>query len=259
MVMFIVIGAAVLAIVAVVSLVSFSRLWDVREEEWEAHFLTNEAALYAKAEKFDQAIEVYTEAIEADPSNARSYYYLGKVYATQGMPGESKEMMDRAIALNPSYAPFANLTLGVAMAGAGDYERAAAFFSAALAADPELGLAAYNLGLSLANLGRNEEAERAFSRAEFLCKDDTGTQAGIARAYVSLGRPERGLSQAERVLGVDPANVDALYAAASALESLGRDADALAYYERLLRYMPQSSEMRQKVLNLRARGAGNGR
>ena len=247
------------AIAGVVSLVSFSRLWDVREEEWEAHYLINEGGLYARAEQFDRAIEVYNEAIQTDPSNARSYFYLGKVYATQGMPRESKEMMDRATALNPSYKPFANLTLGVAMAGAGDYESAAAFFGAALEADPGLGLAAYNLGLSLVNLGRREEAERAFSRAEFLCKDDMGTQAGIARAYVSLGRPEKGLSQAERVLRVDPANVDALYAAASALESLGRYADALAYYERLLGFMPQSPEIRQKVLTLRARGAGNSR
>jgi tetratricopeptide (TPR) repeat protein len=247
------------AIAAAVSLVSFSGLWDVREEEWEAHYLINEGGLYAKAEQYDRAIEVYKEAIEADPSNARSYFYLGKVYATQGMPGESKEMMDRATALNPSYRPFANLTLGVAMAGAGDYERAAAFFAAALEADPDLGLAAYNLGLSLVNLGRREEAERAFSRAEFLCKDDIGTQAGIARAYVSLGNPEKGLSQARRVLRVDPANIDALYAAATALESLGRESEALAYYEHLLRYMPQSSEMRQKVLALRGRGAGNSR
>jgi tetratricopeptide (TPR) repeat protein len=247
------------ALAAVVSLVSFSRIWDVREEEWEAHFLQNEGAIHAELGQFDMAIEVYNEAIQADPSNARSYFYLGKVYATQGMPGESKEMMDRATALNPSYRPFANLTLGVAMAGSGDYESAAVYFAAALEADPELGLAAYNLGLSLANLGRIEEAERAFSRAEFLCKDDIGTQAGIARAYVGLGRPEKGLSQAQRVLRVDPANVDALYAAASALESLGRQSEALAYYEHLLRYMPQSAEIRQKVLTLRARGAGNSR
>ncbi|MGD8627902.1 MAG: tetratricopeptide repeat protein, partial [bacterium] len=227
------------------------------EEKWKSHFLINEAALYAKAEQFDQAIEVYNEAIQADPSNARSYFYLGKVYATQGMLGESKEMMDRAVALGPGYAPFANLTLGVAMAGAGDYEQAAALFSEALKADPDLGLAAYNLGLSLVNLGRREEAERAFSRAGFLCKDDIGVQAGIARSYVSLGRPDKALSQAERVLSVDPANVDALYAAASALESMGRESEALAYYEQLLRYMPQASELRQKVLALRARGAGN--
>jgi tetratricopeptide (TPR) repeat protein len=145
------------------------------------------------------------------------------------------------------------------MAGAGDYQSAAAFFEAALEADPDLGLAAYNLGLSLVNLGRFEEAERAFSRAEFLCKDDIGAQAGIAKAYVSLGRPEKALAQAERVLRVDPANIDALYAAASALESLGRNAEALAYYEHLLRYLPQSSEIRQKVLALRGRGAGSSR
>jgi hypothetical protein len=43
------------------------------------------------------------------------------------------------------------------------------------------------------------------------------------------------------------------------MESLGREAEALAYYEQLLRHMPQSSEIRQKVLALRARGAGNRR
>jgi tetratricopeptide (TPR) repeat protein len=251
--------AATALVAAVAAAVTYSALWGVRDEEWEAHFILNEAALYAKAEDYENAIAVYNEAIAADPGNARGYFYLGKVYATQGMISESKERMDRAIALNPSYAPFANLTLGAAVAEAGDYESAATYFEAALAADPDLGLAAYNLGLSLVNLGRFGEAERAFSRAEFLCKDDIGTLAGISRAYVSLGRPERALSLAQRVLSVDRANVDALYAAASALEALGRDSEALAYYELMLRLIPQSAELRQKVLRLRAGNAGNSR
>ncbi len=245
------------AVAAVAALVTFSAFWDVREEEWEGHFLINEAALYAKGEQYEEAIAVYHEAIEADPANARAYFYLGKVYATQGMVSESKERMDQAIALNPSYAPFANLTLGVALADAGDYEGAAAFFEESLRADPELGLAAFNLGLSLVNLGKSQEAERAFARAEFLCKDDIGIQAGIARAYVRLGLHERGLSQAQRVLRIDPANVDALYAAGLALEGLGRETEALAYYERLLRAMPQATEIRDRMLRLRAGRPGS--
>jgi tetratricopeptide (TPR) repeat protein len=232
---------------------SMSRFWGVRDEEWRAHYLINEAALYLRADRPGEAVRVYREAIDADPANPRSYFYLGKAYATQGLIDESKEMMDKAVRLNPAYRPFAHLALGVALANRGDFRAAASYFEKALEADSNLGLAAFNLGLCMLNLGRPEDAEKAFTRAEILCKDDIGTLVGLARAYIGLGRYEKGLSLAQRALGVDPENAEALYSMGLVLEAEGRYAEALSYFERALRYMPQSLELRQRIHDLRTR------
>ena len=58
---------------------------------------------------------------------------------------------------------------------------------------------------------------------------------------------------AQKVLANDPGNAEALYAVGLGLEAQDRDSEALSYYERALRYMPQSGEIRQKIRDLRTR------
>jgi tetratricopeptide (TPR) repeat protein len=241
------IGAAVLLLF----LLSSSRFLDVGKEDWPAQYVMNEAALYLKAGDYEKAVEVYGEAIEMDPGNARAYFYLGKAQATEGHIEESKEMMNKAVMLNPTYTPYAYLTLGVALANERAYGAAVEYFTAALEAEPELGLAAFNLGVSLMNLGRLEEAERAFTRAEKLCKEDVETLVAVSRAYMRLGQTEKGLSTARGVLARDPRNAGALYVVGLGLEAEGRLAEALGYYERALQYQPGSPEIMQKIRNLR--------
>jgi len=239
--------------VVLIFLLSVSRFLDVGKEDWPAQYVMNEAALYLKAGDYEKGVEVYREAIEMDPGNARAYFYLGKAHATQGRIDESKEMMNKAVKLNRAYEPYAYLTLGVATANEGLYETALEYFTAALEADPGLGLAAFNLGISLMNLGRSAEAERAFTRAEKLCKEDIGTQVAISKAYMQMGKSKKGLSVARGVLARDPRNAEALYVVGLGLEAEGRPAEALGYYERALKYKPGSPEIMHKIRDLRTR------
>ncbi len=239
--------------VVVLFLVSASRFLDVGKEDWPAQYVMNEAALYLRAGNYEKAVEVYREAIELEPGNARAYFYLGKAQATEGHIEESKRAMEKAIELNPGYRPYAFLSLGAALANKGRYEPAVEYFTAALAADSELGLAAFNLGISLMNLGRTEEAIRAFTRAEKLCKEDIGTLAAISRAYIQMGDSQKGLSLARRLLAGDAQNAEALYAVGLGLEAEGRQGEALGYFEMALKYQPGSPEIMQKIRNLRTR------
>jgi Flp pilus assembly protein TadD len=240
---------------AAILLVSISRYWGVRREDWQAQYMMNEAALYLKAGDFPHAVEVYKEAVGMEPSDGRAYFYLGKAYAAQGNLEESEEMMTKAVQLNPAYEPYALVSLGAALAKQGRYGPAAEYFSRALELDGGLGLAAYNLGISLLNLGRTEEAESAFTRAEKLCKEDLGTLAGIAAAYMKMGESRHAISLARSVLEKEPGNVEALYTVGLGLEAEGRPSDALNYFEAALRLRPGSTEIMQKIRSLRSKGA----
>jgi tetratricopeptide (TPR) repeat protein len=232
--------------------VSVSRFLDIAVENGAVQYIVNEAALFMKAGQHERATETYLEAVEAEPVNPSIYYFLGKAYATRGLLAESKEAMERSVALNPIYRPFAHLTLGVALVNAGSFEAAVSHFEKALAADSQLGLAAYNLGLCMMNLGRIDEAEKTFTRAEFLCKDDGDALVGIALAYVRMGMHDRGISLAQRLLRDDPHNPEALYAVGLGLEAKGRMSEAVAYFEQPLKYMPSSQELRRKIHELKA-------
>jgi cytochrome c-type biogenesis protein CcmH/NrfG/4-amino-4-deoxy-L-arabinose transferase-like glycosyltransferase len=240
--------------VAVLAAVSTTRLWDISKETWASQYLINEAGLYLKAGDYDRAVEVYEEAAQMDPGNPRVYFYLGKAYATEGHIAESKKVMERAVQLNPAYRPYGMLTLGVALANQGRYDLAVEYFQGALDADPGLGLAAFNLGVSLLNLGRTEEAERAFTEAEKLCKEEIETLVAIAGAYVRMGDTRKGVSLARDVLAKEPRNAEALYTVGLGLEAEGKPADALRYFEEALRQRPGSPEIMRKIQQLRGRG-----
>jgi tetratricopeptide (TPR) repeat protein len=246
-----------LLVIAAVSvglgLLSVSRLWGIRDESGEVQYIVNEGAIFMKAGMPEKAIELYREAIEIDPGSPQSYFYMGKAFATQGLIDESKEVMSKAIAISANYRPFAHMTIGVALAEKGDFEAAASEFERALEADSELGLAAYNLGLCAMSLGDYESAEKAFTRAEFLCKEDRGVLVGIAIALIRMGKHDRGLLMAQSLLRDDPRNPDVLYAVGMGLEAVGRTGEAITHYERALRYMPASQEIQKKLRDLKGR------
>jgi tetratricopeptide (TPR) repeat protein len=235
------------------ALVGTSRFLGVARNEFASQFLVNEASLYVKTGSYDDAVRVYREAIEIDPTDPKPYFYLGKTYATRGLYDQSKEVMEQAVRLNPNFAPYADLTLGVALANDGDYEEAATYFEAALEADGEICLAAFNLGYCMMQLGDYGEAESAFTRAEKLCTDDIGVLLAIARAYVGMGYNEKGISLAGDVLRREPSSFEAHYVAGLGLEARGEIEEALRHFRRALQIAPGSGEIREKVRDLESR------
>jgi tetratricopeptide (TPR) repeat protein len=236
----------------ILGLVSLSSFWGVRTEAALGTYISNEGALLALEGKTGQAIEVYKEAIAADPRDARPYYYMGKAYGSLGLVAQSKEALDQAMAVNPNYGPFALLSMGKILYEHGSYADAAAYFGRAVAADPGFAMAYYNLGLSMLRLGRSGEAEKALFEAQRLAGDDSNIVLSAARILIEMGHTDDGIAAAEAVLRKDPRNAGAFFTLGAALEKQGRLPEALGQYEIALKYWPTSQEIRQKVMDLRA-------
>jgi tetratricopeptide (TPR) repeat protein len=242
-----------LAVPAVLlSLFSLSSLWGIRDNSGEATYITNEGAILANTGKTEQAIEVYREAIKADPADARPYYYMGKAYGSLGLISQSKEMLEMAAMINPNYRSFAFLSMGITLANQGDFAGAVPYFKRSIDADPGLALAYYNLGLSCFNLGRFAEAREALGEAVALAGDDREILLSSARLLIEIGEPDTGIAVAEAILRREPRNAKALFTVGLGLEKQGRIPEAIGQFETALRYMPSSQEMRQKLLELKA-------
>lgn len=243
-------------VIMLLGLVSTTQFFGVREEPFASQYMVNEAAVFAMSERYEEAIAIYKEAIARDPINPSPYYLLGKVYATLGRIDESRKMMEAAMRLNPAYIPYAHVTIGVALTRSGDFEMAAKEFTEALAADPTLGLAAYNLGLCLLSAGKIDEARTALMRAEPLCHDDLKAMISIGVAWIKLGEPERAEAIMENLMKSNPGDANIIYTLGLALEAQGKIDEALRYYRMALKYRPDLTTIRSKIQHLESLNSG---
>jgi tetratricopeptide (TPR) repeat protein len=102
--------------------------------------------------------------LRSNPTDARSYYYLGRVYQFQNRDREAAEAFRQATVFAPGwYAPF--VQLGKTYRRLGRYEEAAVALRRAVLLKPGYSQAHHFLGLVCLRLGLWEEAAQAFLKA----------------------------------------------------------------------------------------------
>lgn len=249
-------GLAKLAVPAVLlGLLSLPAWCGIMEKEFTATYIANEAAILTLAGQTEKAIDVYKEAIAVDPADARPYYYIGKAYGSLGRVEESKQMLEKAAALNPNYVPFTLLATGVTYASQGRFAEAVEYFGRAVEVDPGFAMAYYDYGLSLYRLSRYDEAKVALGRAADLAAGDSNIMLPSALILIEMGELEKGSAIARAVLLREPRNDGAHFTLGLALERQGRIPEAVAQFEEALRLASspqQVREIRQKLADLKA-------
>lgn len=250
-------GFATLAVPAVLLGVLSLPAWcGIKKDEHVATYIANEAAMFTLAGQTERAIDTYKEAIAADPSDARPYYYIGKAYGSIGRVEESRQMLEKAAALNPNYTPFALLATGITYASLGRFGEAVGYFERAVKADPGFAMAYYDYGLSLFRLSRYDEARVALGRAADLAGGDSNVMLASGLLLIEMGELERGAAIARAVLLKEPRSDRAYFMLGLALERQGRIPEAVAQFEKALGWASspqQVQEIRQKLADLRAR------
>ena len=108
----------------------------------------------------------------------------------------------------------------------GDHTAARAEFERILRNSPEFARAHYSLGVLEAGEGRHAEAVKYLAAAVRHQPDYTEARLRWAASLRAMQRPGESLDQFERVLAINPANVEARMGQALALVQLGRYPDA---------------------------------
>ena len=120
-----------------------------------AAILHMEAAKLQLADKLDEALSLYTQALELDPQNAGILSNLGTLHQRCGRLDKSLHCFKLAHRLNPSPANKCNI--GAALAGQDRHEEAASIYEEVLRIDPFNTTAQYYLGLVRFKQGRMTE------------------------------------------------------------------------------------------------------
>ncbi|MBI2149041.1 MAG: tetratricopeptide repeat protein [Acidobacteria bacterium] len=144
----------------------------------KASFEGARAAMTAK--NFDEAVRLFKEAADKDPTQHVIYANLADALSQAKRYDESAAAYGEAIKLKPDEAPYYN-NLGIVLGNAGKIDEATqALQKAAELNPPGAGQSYYNLGAVLTNRGRTTEAAAAFKKAiEF--------NPQMAQAYYQLG------------------------------------------------------------------------
>lgn len=210
---------------------------------------------------FDFARQMFTRAIEIDPSYARAYAGIADCCAflyfywdsSQQNVEEADRASARALELDPDLAE-AHASRGLTASLKKDYEQARREFERAMRLDPTLFEAYYFYARSYYAQGDLERAAHWFAEAERVYPEDYQAPMLLASALHGLGRSQdageayaRGLNAAERHLMVYPGDARALYFGANALSQLKDRERSLQWAGRALEMEPGEPQVLYNV------------
>lgn len=158
---------------------------------------------YARAE------ELLRRALDEDTSYSRELLcsLLANVAMLQGENGKAAEWLEKAVALAPDYRLL--VTLAANYSSAGDEARAEDALARAVAVDAGRAEAHAQLGAMRVGQGRFEEAAALLEKAAAIEPNLAVVHANLAVAYARLGRAEESESEFARAEQLKCANLAA--------------------------------------------------
>jgi DNA-binding transcriptional MerR regulator len=139
------------------------------------------SALDEDPSTYDQAEELYGQAIRLDPSLAIAYTNLGNIRFRRGDETGAVELYRRAIEIDPRQ-PEAHYNLGYVMLERGDARGATAYFEQALLGDPRFADAHFNLAMAWEQVGERGRARPHWRK--YLELEPNGTWSDVAREHL---------------------------------------------------------------------------
>ena len=183
---------------------------------------------------------LFRSAVAVVPTSARAHFLLGSELLGQGRPetlAESLKELEAALAIYPDYVrsdPALANNLGIALVQLGRYEQARSVLEEAIALRPRWSNPYHHLGFAYMKLGHTDKAIDTWRTGLMLAPDDMLVRLRLSRLLIQERRFEEGLVEADAALARDSEYASGFINRGSALEGLGRRAEARAAYEHVL-------------------------
>ena len=202
------------------------------------------------AEKFESAGVMRFESRSAEQQqlsagSAKEHLAAGRAFLQAGRINEAITELSSAVSLDPKLAEAHNL-LGLAFDQKGLRDRAKESYEKAMRAEPEDAQTLNNLGFSLYQSGHYRAAVDRLKRAAKLAPTDERILNNLALAYCRIGKFEDAYKNFARAGGELTGRLNT----AAMLERLGRDDEAIKYYEAARRIDPNNSIASRRLAEL---------
>lgn len=200
-------------------------------EATDKEFLSNQKVeegdkLYYVGE-FNEAIEIFNEAIELNPYNAMAYTHRGFTYNDLNRYEQAIADLNRAIELDPQFELAYN-NRGIAYAKCEQYERAIYDFGKTIELNPKDATTYYNRGLVYILIQQFDRALADYDKALRLDPDFADAYNNRGAIYYKLGRYDRAVADYSKVIALDPNHAAAYSNRGEAYNALGQYNKALS-------------------------------
>lgn len=133
----------------------------------------------------------------------------------------------------------ARMSCGAIAGLRGDHAQAEDYCRQALAIDPKMPTAHYNLGIALRNQGRFDDACQAFLQATRLRPNYSEAMDALAHAYIALYDWPAAVEVLQAIIAIWPSKAEMHCNLGTVYQAMGRTADAIAAYEAALKLNPR--------------------
>lgn len=207
----------------------------------------------ARLGRSDTALAVLDQWLLEDPQCTDTDGVQAQVLLVAGRREEAWKAAVRGCERHPQ-DPAALLVRGLLiLEQSSDPSAALAAFDRAIALAPTLAAAHQGRGNALVLLSRTEHAFEAFESAARLDPNNALVSVRLGHLLTESNRFERALQAYERALGIRDRDTEALQGRAQCLAALGRAAEAVEAYTRLLETAPAADYMYGERFHLQAR------
>jgi Tfp pilus assembly protein PilF len=177
--------------------------------------------------------------------SAKEHLAAGRALLEKGQTNEAIAELSQAASLDPRLSA-AHSLLGVAFDRKGFPDRAKESYEKAVKFEPEDAQSLNNLGFSLYQNGNYRAAVDRLKRAAKLAPNDERILNNLALALCRLGKFEEAYRHFARAGGEVTGNINV----ATMLERLGRDDEAIKYYQAAYRIDPHSAIASRRLVAL---------
>jgi serine/threonine protein kinase/tetratricopeptide (TPR) repeat protein len=217
---------------------TFKKAVSLRPGYWGNH--SQLGAFYFRQARYADAEQAFREALRLTPDNVRVLASLGGVLQTVGRDDEAVAVLQRSLALRPTYRAASNL--GALEFERGRYAESARAFERALALDDSDFRVWRNLAAAYHWApGQAQKARPAWRKAEQLAEEaarvnpkDAAVLAELASCRAMLGETALARKDLARAVDLAPDDVEIEQLAASVYEQMGDRNAALVWIRRAL-------------------------
>ncbi len=194
----------------------------------------NRGATYERLRKYDRSLDDYTNAIQHNPELAHAFYNRGNVYSKIKKPFEAIQDYSRAQNIDPTIMRV-YINRGSEFYILGKHREALTDFTAAIHLDPNYAKAYVNRGVVYDSLRQYDKALMDYSRALQLTPDDAAIYYNRGLTYYSLGRFKEALADFTKVIEINPGDGQAYYYRGLCFAHLERHEDAIEDHKKGIR------------------------
>ena len=203
----------------------------------EARYHLEQGQILYDAEKIDEAILQWQEAVRVAPHAAKAYHLLGVAFRKRGQHPQAVGAFQQALRLEPDNAT-AQVQLARAFEATGDTPAALAAYHTALQLVPSAPYVHNRLGHLAAAKGDWQTAVNEWQQTIQLAPNYAYAHAHLGEAFEKIGQKREALAAYERAVPICPRF-------AQALEKMGKKKEAVTL----------CAQVRQSVERLRASGS----